>query len=245
MSEKEKSIQDLEKEKMEIEIDLLRLNLEKGKTEELRSIKPGEIIRKNISIFLAIISVVGGILGIVIPLNNFFKEKRQEQLPKLNKDIIELVKQLNGPSASEIDQEDNIIMLTYYGLNAIPILLQKLNRSQNQPETSRLINAIKNIHAEYPAGVVDKVYYSFKEHFNEDNKKNNIDETSEIYTRYVELLINLNLDNREKKGLINLIKYVESEIPKSGDPRFKSYLEIELKPLFSKFSIDSIDIKNK
>jgi hypothetical protein len=248
MSEKEKSYQDLEKEKLEIEINFLNHNLEKDKNEFLRSKKPGEIIRKNISVLLAAISVVGAILGIILPLNNYFMERRKELLPKLNGEIIDLVKTLNDSSASEITQEDNTIMLTYYGMNAIPVLLSRLERSKNQAEANRLINAIKKIHEENSIGVTDKIFYSFKEQFNDDYTKPNIDDTdysTNIYSYYQQLLTSLNLSKKEIRILNKLMRYFESEMPNHKNNKFIEYVTDDLNIICKSKSIDTISYRHE
>lgn len=175
MTDKEKSIPVLEKEKLEIEIKLLKQNLEKEKKEGLGTKNFGEIIRKNIALILAVISVLGGVFGIILPVNQYFEEKKKEMIPILNKEIISLVGKLN--SNSETTRQEATVMLNYYGLDAIPVLLLRLERSMNETEVLRLILAIKNIHDHNDPGVLDEILYSFKVEF---EKNYTIANSSEI-----------------------------------------------------------------
>ncbi len=243
MTDKEKSVPDLEKEKLEIEIKLLKQNLEKEKKESKGKKNIGEISRKNLTLLLAIISVVGGFIGIILPVNQYFTEKKKQMLPELNSDIIKLVGQLN--SSNDTTQEDAAVMLTYYGRDAIPILLLKLERS-TPPETERLIHTIKSIHEEEPLAVMNEIRDAFRAEVEKNYSEASIDDMSyetRIYN-YIDLLMNLELSWRQKRKLKSLCADFEEGIPIAASDEFKETFVNDLNYLCNHFNIDSVKFDN-
>lgn len=240
MAKANQNLEDLEKQKLEIEIEILKENLEKERKSRNSKLSLGEVIRKNTAIILAIISVAGGFIGIIVPVNQYFEEKRKEMLPVLNNEIISLVDKLND--SSEIVQEDATVMLTYYGLNAIPVLLLRLERSEIEAETHRLIQAINSIHEEGNPGVLDEIFSSLMVEFKRNYQKTDMDEIPYYYRiyNYMELLKNMDLSRKEKKELQSFMNEFEEEIPKSKNADFIEYLSLDLNEVCNHFSIDSI-----
>jgi hypothetical protein len=242
MAKANQNLEDLEKQKLEIEIEILKETLEKEKKSRDSKLNLGEIIRKNTAIILAIISVAGGLFGIILPVNQYFEEKRKEMLPVLNNEIISLVDKLNDPN--EIVQEEATVMLTYYGLNAIPVLLLRLERSAIEAETNRLIQAINSIHDEGNPGVLDEIFSSFMVEFKRNYQKTDMDEIPYFYRiyNYKELLINMELSRKEIKKLQKLIDKFEVEIPKSKNTEFIDFLTTDMNEVCNHFSIDSLKL---
>lgn len=242
MAKTDQNIEDLEKQKLEIEIEILKQNLEKEKKSANSKPNLGEIIRKNTVVILALISVLGGFIGIILPVNQYFEAKRKEMLPVLNNEIISLVDKLND--SSEIVQEEATVMLTYYGLNAIPVLLLRLERSSIDAETRRLIQAINSIHEEGNPGVLEEIFSSFMVEFKRNYQKTIMDEIPYFYRiyNYKELLINMDLSRKEKKELQTFMNKFEEEIPKAKNAEFIESLSLDLNEVCNHFSIDSIHI---
>ena len=177
-----------------------------------------------------------------IPVNQYHKEKKKEMIPNLNSQIVNLVDNLND--TSEIVQEEATVMLTYYGLDAIPVLLLRLERSESQSETMRLIQAIKSIHKHNPTGVLDEIYSSFTEEFERNYKQTDMDEISyynNIYN-YIVLLTELDLSGRERRGLEDLMDEFTDKLPDCGSNEFCGYFIEDLNTVCNHFSIDSVKI---
>lgn len=244
MTKEEKSVQDLEKEKLEIEIALLKKDLEKEKKEKLDRKSIGEIIRKNIALLLAIISVVGGLWGIILPINQYYKEKRKEMLPNINSDIINLVNKLND--TSEIVQEEATVMLSYYGLNAIPILLLRLEISTNEVESQHLIITINNIYKNDRSAVLNEIINSFKSEFYQYYQKTDMDEIPYFFRiyNYRELFLKLDLDRRGRNKVDDMIRLFEEELSQAANDEFVSFFSEDLNAICAEFEIDSVRMTN-
>ena len=239
----EKTIQDLKKEKLEFEIRLLEQNYNKEEKEQSSSSNRWENIRKYSTLILVFVSVLGGFIGVIGPVNQYFTEKRKQMLPELNGDIINLVADLN--SSNDTIREDANVMLTYYGMDAIPILLLYLERSSS-PEKERLIQTIKSIHKEESLAVMNKIIDAFEAVVEKNYKEENIDDMSydKRIFNYIELIMNLELSWRQKRKLKHLIADFEAGIPNAVNDEFKETFVNDLNYLCNHFEIDSVKISS-
>ena len=231
MTEKEKSVPELEKEKLEIEIELLKQNLEKEKKESKKHFYEG--IRKYTALSLTIASIIVAFVSIIFPVKDYFEEKKKALIPKLNSEIIDLVDSLY--STNEKVQEKATVMLTYYKLDAVPVLLLKLEQTINKSERDRLIQAIKNAHRDSPEGVMNEIYSAMWEEFNKNYLKYSPDEMHYVpkFSNYFKLLKDLELSKKEKKELKNQMEKFAEKIPDAESIKFKKKFLGDLNKLCS------------
>lgn len=241
MTEPEKSVLDLEKEKLEIEIELLKQNLEKEKKEGKKHIFEG--IRKYTGLSLAIVSVIVALFGVILPVNDYFEKKKKEMIPTLNNEIIDLVNELSNEN--EREQEKATVMLSYYGLDAVPLLLFRLERA-DEAERDQLIQVIKNAHEDNPKGVLDVIISALSEEFEKNYKKYDPDEMSyePKFDNYFVLLLNLDLSKKEKKILRTQLEDFENKIPDAISEDFQYMFTSDLNKLCNHFEMDSIQTIN-
>lgn len=241
--ENNNSNQDLERRKLELEIEILKENLEKQRKANKQKKNIGEIVRKNTALILAIVSVFGGFVGIILPLNKYFEEQKKAMLPTLNDEIIMLVDKLND-SASDYKHEEATVLLNYYGLDAIPVLLLRLKRSNNEEETKRLIQTIKNIQEDNRPQVVNEIVKAFRIEF---SQKTEIAEIDEIYYypsiyNFIRLLKDLDLSRKDKGVLREFTLFVQKQLPLLACEKFQEYLLIDLNKLCEHHSLPKIHI---
>ena len=237
MTEKEKSVPDLEKEKLEIEIELLKQNLEKEKKASKKHIYEG--IRKYTTLSLAIASVIVAFITIIFPVKDYFEEKKKALIPKLNNEIIDLVDSLY--STKEKVQEKATVMLTYYGLDAVPVLLLKLEQTKNKSERDRLIQAIKNAYHKSPEGVMNEIYSAMWEEFEKYYIKYTPDEMHYIpkFYNYFKLLKDLDLSKGEKKDLKEQMEKFEEKIPGASSIKFRKKFLGDMNKLCRHYDMDT------
>ena len=239
MPEEEKTLQDLEKEKLKVEIELLKQNLKKDDEKKNRWEIIGNLIHKNIALLLAIISVIAAVIGVIIPVNDYFEAKKKEMIPTLNSEIIDLVDKLND--SVEREQEKATVMLSYYGLDAVPVLLYRLEMAE-ESESERLIQAIKNAYDDNPEGVMTAILKAFSEEFEKNYKKRDLDEIGYYpkFDNYIRLLRKLELKKSEEKMIRAQFKEFEQKIPEAGSDDFKFIFTEDINKLCNTFDIDSI-----
>lgn len=135
--------QKLTEEKLELEIEILKVQLEEKLTPPRKSwlIKTNEWIKKWSITILTLASVIGGIWGVIIPIKSYYEEQEKKLKYDLNTQMIELVNDLSG---NKREREQAIMMLQYYEMNALDILIFRLENSSN--EKKAIAEAINNIY---------------------------------------------------------------------------------------------------
>ena len=218
---------------------MLKQNLEKEKKAREGKKDIGEIIHKNIALLLAVISVAAGLFGVIIPVNDYFEAKKKEMIPTLNSEIIDLVDKLND--SVEREQEKAIVMLSYYGLDAVPMLLYRLEMA-GEGENVRLIQAINNAYDENPKGVMNAIMKAFAEEFEKNYRKNDIDEMGYYpkFDNYIKLLMKLEIGKNERQIIESQFREFEEKIPDAGSDDFKFIFTEDLNKICHQFKIDSI-----
>jgi hypothetical protein len=165
-----KSLEEIQKEKIQAEINLINARIRKVYPESRpmsRFGKAAEFFRKWYAVILALIAVFGGFWGIFAPVKSYFSERNKAVQYELNSNMIDAMGKLD--SADMNVQGNAIMILSYYDLNAIPIFLDKLVKTS--PEETYLqqkyIEAIKLIYKRKRADIVDKILskmdYSFQQ----------------------------------------------------------------------------------
>lgn len=142
-----KSIHDLEKEKLQVEVEILKVQLAK----DLPDVKPkkwfdklADFARKWSALMLGTVTLISAIFGVFIPLSEYLDERRNALKYNLNENMIGFVDDM----MSDDDETANrgIMMLSYYEINSIPILLYFLSRSESEESTKKIIENIHWIH---------------------------------------------------------------------------------------------------
>ncbi|MEJ2595018.1 MAG: hypothetical protein P8100_07810, partial [bacterium] len=184
-------------------------------------------------------SVIAAVIGVIIPVNNYFEAKKKEMIPTLNSEIIDLVDKLND--SVEREQEKAIVMLSYYGLDAVPMLLYRLEMV-GESESERLIQAIKNAYEDNPEGVMTAILKAFSEEFEKNYKKRDLDEIGYYpkFDNYIRLLRKLDLQKSEEKMIRNQFEEFEEKIPEAGSDDFKFIFTEDINKLCATFDMDSI-----
>jgi hypothetical protein len=120
-----KSIQDLEKEKLQAEIDILKAQLATEypiKDKETGWFEKVAIHVKGWSAFiLGAVTLISAVWGVFLPLSEYLVEQRRVLEFQLNQNMIGFVDDLNSEDPAVANK--GVMMLSYYQENSIPILL--------------------------------------------------------------------------------------------------------------------------
>ncbi|MCV9386745.1 hypothetical protein [Reichenbachiella ulvae] len=145
---------DLQEEKAKLEIEKLKVELEllEAQKPEKEPQAPKRSIavwaQNSSKVILTLVSVIGGIWGLVIPINELVQQRQQEMEFRLDGVVLKAMGQLSTGDESEKNQA--ILTLNYYGKDAIPILLFSLEeegRKGGDPEfVEILIQTIADIY---------------------------------------------------------------------------------------------------
>ena len=96
-----KSIQDLEKEKLQAEIDILNARLEKEYPDETppsRFDKLASFAQKWSAFILGAVTLFSAVFGVFVPLGEYLDERRKALEYELNENMIGFVEDLNSDS---------------------------------------------------------------------------------------------------------------------------------------------------
>lgn len=166
----DKSLEEIQKEKIQAEINLINARIRKVYPESRPMSKFGkvaEFFRQWYAVILALIAVFGGFWGIFAPVKSYFSERNKAVQYELNANMIDAMGKLD--SADMNVQGNAIMILSYYDLNAIPIFLDKLVQTDpgDTYRQQKYIEAIKLIYKRKHADIVDKITskmdYSFQQ----------------------------------------------------------------------------------
>jgi hypothetical protein len=165
-----KSLEEIQKEKIQAEINLINAKIRKVYPESRpmsRFGKVAEFFKQWYAVILALIAVFGGFWGIFAPVKSYFNERNKAVQYELNANMIDAMGKLD--SADMNLQGNAIMVLSYYDLNAIPIFLDKLVKTDPGDTylQQKYIEAIKLIYKRKRADIVDKITskmdYSFQQ----------------------------------------------------------------------------------
>jgi len=204
-----KSIEQLQKEKLQSEIDILHARLAKEYPDDD---PPGffdkiaDFARKWTAFILGSVTLISAVFGVFVPLSEYLDESRRALQYDLNENMIGFVKDLNSDSTELANR--GIMMLSYYEMNSIPILLFYLEGSQNNQKEFRLkiIETIDLIYADSKSSeIIEMVLVRLENNLgrlkiiNRNGKERiNADVLRYVYN-YIELLNGLRLDNNDYK----------------------------------------------
>lgn len=135
-----KQLRLLKEQQLLLQNQLLKKQLEPDRNSGWFDRTINEPLKKYSTLLLTVLSIVGGIWGVYLPIKTFLHEQQMSTQYNLNRDIIELIQELD--SAKESDK--TISILTYYERDAVPLLIYELGRrkeAQKQP----IVNALKTI----------------------------------------------------------------------------------------------------
>jgi hypothetical protein len=115
-----------------------------------------EPLKRYSAVILMVLSVIGGIWGVYLPLKQFLHEQRMSTQYQLNGEIIALIQQLDSAKKSE----KTIAILTYYEKDAVPLLIYELGRKVNT-ERQPIVTALKTIvvlSKEHDTGFMGRIF---------------------------------------------------------------------------------------
>ena len=224
-----KTIQELEKEKLQEEINLLRERIKKeyGESQpESRWSKFVDFFKQWYSVMLALIAVGGGFWGIFYPVKTFLTEQQKTVQYSLNENMIGALDKLKAND--RISRENSIIILSYYDLNAIPILLSKyiVLADDSIDAKQDYIEAINLIYSRKQTGIIERIiikmnknYKLFKKYTTEEDI--NVRWRNQLHIGYflnlIYLVDELSLSSHDKKEVKNFYADILKDI-KNNEP---------------------------
>lgn len=202
-------------EKIRLEIQLLREQIDekKNQTIEMLSTRINNWIKKWSISILTLVSVVGGIWGVIIPIKNYFEEQERKLKYSLNSQMVSLV---NDLSENE-EREQAIMMLQYYEMNAYDILIFKLESAGSD---LTLVQAISSaINSIYQKGHEDEVLDNLLSRLQNrlDRTVNQVDvndATLSILLNYVTVLKELETLKDDRKRIVDFSLGLKNQVPK-------------------------------
>ncbi len=144
-----KSLEQLEKDKLQAEIDILHARLRKEFPDEK---PPGWMdklagfAQKWSAFILGTVTLISAVFGIFVPVSEYLAEQRRALQYELNENMIGFVNDLTNDSLAN----RAVVMLSYYEVNSIPILLFYLETTtfyQNDFR-AKLIETISTIYSD-------------------------------------------------------------------------------------------------
>ena len=212
--------------KMELEVQSIKNRLEKEKME----MKPSWISvifnqsTKSISFIVAIVSMLAGVWGLVIPARQFFKDKQQEKQYELSATMVDLADQLKSESAEE--QRRAVLLLSYYDLNSMPILLYQLENFDNKIEATMVDHVIKTISIIYmrnQSQVTSEIIYYFSNLFKQTDTEGKWNPAKyNSLKNFGRLINNITFRDRDKARILKIVKEMQEVIER--DTKLKENL---------------------
>jgi hypothetical protein len=201
-----KPFDELKKEKLQAEIDLLNKRIEKDYA-EVKSLTRSEritaFVKKWYGFILALITVFGGFWTIYFPVQSYFDSQRKALHYSLNDEMIKAIDSLT--SLNQITVEKSILILSYFESNAIPILVFNIERSDGT-SLENYYSAIREIYKQNSTDIVETIiermnyyYYSlglFQDSVVETPNYNTL-------TNFSRLLNNIKLNWMDKRHVKN------------------------------------------
>lgn len=226
-----KTIQELEKEKLQEEINLLKARIENEFPEDepkTKWDKVTEFFQKWYAVMLALIAVAGGFWGIFYPVKTYLNEQQKAVQYTLNENMITALEGLE--SKDSVSKENSIIILSYYDLNAIPILLNKFIESDHEDKELQqdYIEAISLIYNRQKDEVIDRIIIKMNTNYNLLDKSKNMLRLYPLLHLH-DLVLNLNLVNKDEEKVTEFYVDLVNRLSKN-----KALMEKEDMLLFRK-----------
>jgi hypothetical protein len=236
-----KSIQDLEKEKLQAEIDILNARLatefplqDSNKTGFFAKVA---IHAKGWATFiLGAVTLISAVWGVFVPLSEYLIEQRRALEYQLNENMIGFVDDLNSEDPNIANR--GVMMLSYYEVNSIPILMFFLEGSRNDQEEfrERIIGTISLIYEESREDIIfEQVQRKMESAFLQivtDYKNAAMDppfgngiqsSTRRVLLNYIDLLKGMNLRSGDKEDIERMYRDFKSEICQDENLVFEIY----------------------
>ncbi len=212
-----KTVQELEKEKLKEEINFLRARI----VNEFPEHKPknnwdkvSDFFRKWYSFILALLAVSGGFWGIFYPVKTYFNEQQKAVQYTINENMITAMEGLESEGAAA--KENSIIILSYYDLNAIPILLNKYIESDYDDKNLQqdYIEAISLIYNRKQNGVIDRIIIKMRKNYNLLDKAKNMLRLYPLLHLH-DLILNLEMANIDEDKVIGFYTEIVTRLNKN------------------------------
>lgn len=199
------SVEDLEKEKLQAEIDILKARLSKEYPDDKprgRFDKLAGFARKWSAFILGTVTLISAIFGVFVPLAQYLEERRNALKYDLNENMIGFVDDMMSGNPDSVNR--GIMMLSYYEINSVPILLYFLSKSDQRVEKQKMIENITWIHFDNPGNdivemVMGRMQYNFEKLKIRDNDGDYFVDNApqRAIFNYVDLLKELKLSGSE------------------------------------------------
>ena len=207
-----KSIQDLEKEKLQAEINILKAKL---KSEYPVNEPEGYFNRvagfaqKWSAFILGSVTLISAIWGVFVPLSEYLDARRNALEYNLNENMIRFVKGLNSYDTDTAKQ--SVMMLSYYETNSIPILLYYFENSEIDYDVDLRAKIIETISMIYDGNknkkIIEEIIRGINISF--DNLKTTGSEGNQMINEqkrnalgyYMEMLPRMKLTDRHKSEI--------------------------------------------
>ena len=215
----DKTLEQLEKEKIQAEINILEARLIKEFPEDKpagRMDRLAEFASKWSTFILRSITLVSAIFGIFVPLSDYLAQQQKALEYELNENMIGFINDLNTDSLAN----RGVVMLSYYEVNSIPILLFYLETSGNEAIEFRakLIETIGLIYADSRnreildliAGRLQNTFNHIKDDY---TSKTEINPNRRLaMLNYLELVDEMKLVDRDHVKIKNLYTQLHEDI---------------------------------
>ena len=216
-----KSLEHLEKEKLQAEIDILHARLKKEFPED----KPpgwGDMLagfaQKWSAFILGTVTLISAVFGIFVPVSEYLAEQQRALQYDLNENMIGFVNDLNNDSLAN----RAIVMLSYYEVNSIPIMLFYLESSTyfQKEFRSKLIETIGMIYAETRNPEIldlimvkmDNTFERIKDDFLGSQGQEINPTRKQAMVNYLELIKGIKLGDADRDRLLELCGKMRSDM---------------------------------
>ena len=232
-------MEDLKREKITAEIELLQAKLKNDYPKKVAKNKKEKLvvfIKNWYAVVLGLCTLGISIWGVFYPLKTYFDDKSKEMEYNLNRDMISLTSKLT----SEIPQEQTeaVMMLSYYEQNSIKILLHFLERTGDESLRDEIVSTLENIYKEHGK----KINELSLEHIKINAvkfKEQEFDANSNSYRallNYMKLVEIIDLKKNNGEKIINYLSdfYNEIKCDKVVNSRCESIADSESEALCEK-----------
>jgi len=203
-----KTIEDLQKEKLQSEIRLLNAQFEIDFPKKKKNIfnKIAGFFKKWYAAIIAICTLIASIWGIFYPIKSYFDEKSKELDYTLNNSMISLTSDLASTDPQK--RMKSVMMLSYYEENSIKILLYFLERTDDENFSDQITEALKNIYRDHGKEIIEMALVSFESNY--EGFKQNQDVNGDHYGALLNFMSMFNRMNLDKKDHQKVLKYLTS-----------------------------------
>lgn len=140
---KQLSKEELERKKLQAEIESIKLNIdsEKSKMKFDKKYALRENLKAWAAVIIAILTIAGGALTLGVKVDTFFVQNEESHKIEVGEDMIKLTTKLN--SGKRAQETHAAILLSSFGTLALPTLLVNLELAPNPAPTIEALEMIK------------------------------------------------------------------------------------------------------